>query len=295
MRNTLLTIVICLLLAAGCDDKNGSDDKNIEDTTLAADTVTEVIQDMNVPDLVQEIRTPDIVCKPQCEGMQCGDDGCGGSCGQCSGAQESCLDKQCVCKPSCTGKECGDDGCGNECGHCEPPYHCEGNKCECTPDCKGKECGYDGCLGECGSCESPYSCDNGTCACAFGTCTPDDNLDEVCSGEPLGACGIWECSEADCCQKGKLPPADCCMSKEDCRDCINLETLELLPCPETILDGFVTNKCTTDSCGLNNECKHFDKVVFGECNDNNPCTTDACMPDNGMCTHVDIPDCVPEG
>ncbi|MBM4356391.1 MAG: hypothetical protein FJ109_21790, partial [Deltaproteobacteria bacterium] len=30
-------------------------------------------------------------CKPSCDGLQCGDDGCGGTCGACSGAQDQCL------------------------------------------------------------------------------------------------------------------------------------------------------------------------------------------------------------
>ena len=48
---------------------------------------------------------------PNCVNKQCGDDGCGGSCGTCGGA-ESCVNNQCVCQPNCDGKQCGGDGCG---------------------------------------------------------------------------------------------------------------------------------------------------------------------------------------
>ncbi len=57
-------------------------------------------------------------CKPACAGKVCGDDGCGGSCGECEGFQEACVDGQCVCQPDCAGKACGDDGCGGSCGSC---------------------------------------------------------------------------------------------------------------------------------------------------------------------------------
>src|SRR5687768_12951258 len=59
------------------------------------------------------------------------------------------------CTASCTNKECGDDGCGGSCGSCPlaAPF-CVQNTCEvsCTPDCTNKECGDDGCGGSCGSC-----------------------------------------------------------------------------------------------------------------------------------------------
>jgi hypothetical protein len=58
-------------------------------------------------------------CAPQCEGKQCGPDGCGGACGWCPGTQ-SCHDGKCIdvqgCYPQCTAKMVGeDDGCGGVC------------------------------------------------------------------------------------------------------------------------------------------------------------------------------------
>ena len=61
-----------------------------------------------------------IVCTPNCDGKECGDDGCGGVCGTCQEG-ETCNDNgSCVseCVPNCDGKECGDDGCGDVCGIC---------------------------------------------------------------------------------------------------------------------------------------------------------------------------------
>ena len=48
-------------------------------------------------------------CEQECEGKECGDDGCGGSCGNCA-PSDTCINGQCVCVPTCAGKECGDDG-----------------------------------------------------------------------------------------------------------------------------------------------------------------------------------------
>ena len=92
---------------------------------------------------VQPDQAPD-VCVPQCEGKQCGPDGCGGTCGTCTGT-DVCNEQtgQCgPCQPNCEGKECGDDGCGGECGTCpsDKPVCTKEGKCveQCTlPDTWG--------------------------------------------------------------------------------------------------------------------------------------------------------------
>ena len=102
---------------------------------------------------------PDTCCTPQCGGKQCGDDGCGGSCGSC-GVGFECASNQCaVCQPKCDGKVCGGDGCGGSCGGCEGGTQCgpEGQCLACVPDCKGMQCGDDGCGGSCGTCETDCS------------------------------------------------------------------------------------------------------------------------------------------
>ena len=57
------------------------------------------------------------MCKLECSGKNCGDDGCGGSCGECSEEGALCLDGIC-CAPDCEGRVCGTDGCGDSCGEC---------------------------------------------------------------------------------------------------------------------------------------------------------------------------------
>lgn len=107
-------------------------------------------------------------CQPKCEGKQCGDDGCGGSCGFCNdgatcSAQGTC---QTTCVPSCLNKDCGSDGCGGSCGSCPAGSSCNvAGICEmsCQPNCAGKTCGSDGCGGICGVCGPDEACKQGAC------------------------------------------------------------------------------------------------------------------------------------
>jgi len=119
-----------------------------------------------------------------CTGKECGSDGCGGTCGTCTGPQDACVEGLCVCQGTCSGKTCGDDGCGGGCGTCElyevctdafacacmdGAVACGDLCCEpevqvcadgvcCAPDCAGKECGVDGCGGSCGDCDPDQFC-----------------------------------------------------------------------------------------------------------------------------------------
>jgi len=79
------------------------------------------------------------LCVANCDGKNCGDDGCNGSCGSCSG-QDACSNGICVCQPACDGKECGADGCGDDCGPCPNGSYCDNDQC------KVGECGGSGVL-----------------------------------------------------------------------------------------------------------------------------------------------------
>lgn len=147
------------------------------------------------------------VCVANCD-RECGDDGCGGSCGSCGGMD--CIDGWCTeidypclwiecgmdqgedcgecddgltcdwgtCRnAACDGKECGDDGFGGSCGECGPLSGTECDDGVCVeipvPDCYEKECGDDGIGGSCGECDEGAYCDDiGHCVvpCVF----PDD-------------------------------------------------------------------------------------------------------------------------
>ncbi|MCB9543773.1 MAG: chitobiase/beta-hexosaminidase C-terminal domain-containing protein [Myxococcales bacterium] len=157
-------------------------------------------QACNVP-----ARRCEAVCVPQCAGRNCGDDGCGGVCGNCLGGQRCeagvCRD---VCQPACAGRECGGDGCGGTCGMCPQGEACDDGTCEaiCTPDCAGRVCGPDGCGGFCGNCGIGAFCTAaGRCEAV---CVPDcdgrECGDNGCGGD-CGGCGPAEqCSGAGICE-----------------------------------------------------------------------------------------------
>ena len=109
------------------------------------------------------------LCAPDCEGLNCGSDGCGSECGACAPGW-GCMAGICVemCSPDCTGKECGDNGCGGSCGICDDGFNCDAGTCVpgCETDCTGKECGDDGCGGSCGACPEGCFCGAGACSCA---------------------------------------------------------------------------------------------------------------------------------
>jgi len=136
-------------------------------------------------------------CQPNCTDKQCGDDGCGGSCGPCPAGQ-SCDAGKCKpgqCQPDCAGKQCGDDGCGGSCGVCAAGQTCKSGKCEaaCVPACSGKDCGPDGCGGSCGVCPASFTCQSSKC---LPGCNPDCTAKECGDDGCGGLCGA--------CQQGQI-------------------------------------------------------------------------------------------
>lgn len=127
-------------------------------------------------------------CVPDCDGKQCGDDGCGGKCGTpCSAGKASCLGPASIQfpgNPQCNGTtfQCEVVGVsGSPCPQgqvCQPDV-AAGAKCVvagggCTPNCTNKTCGDDGCGGSCGECGPNGYCDyTGGQQCVTGLHCPD--------------------------------------------------------------------------------------------------------------------------
>ena len=137
-------IIIVVLFALGCGETDAVDPDSSGDVGV----MTEVTGG------------GELQCVAQCDGKDCGPDGCGGSCGVCRTEVYSCIDGVCEppCIVDCEGKDCGDDGCGGNCGDCEIQYGddwtCSDGVCvpPCVPDCEDKQCEPDGCGGTCGWC-----------------------------------------------------------------------------------------------------------------------------------------------
>ena len=117
------------------------------------------------------------------------------------------------CEQQCDGAQCGDDGCGKVCGTCPDGWECDGGICACVPDCEGRECGKDGCGGACGTCVALELCTQ-----IFTCLTKDDatpwtggvlkiNLLEVSNGGLPGYAldldgDPWTCAPPGNCQDG---------------------------------------------------------------------------------------------
>jgi hypothetical protein len=191
-------------------------------------------------------------CEPACVDKTCGDDGCGGTCGNCSSGQH-CEDHSCVvdaCTPDCSGKQCGANGCGGTCGTCDAGMTCSAaGTCMCEPNCQGKQCGANGCGGTCGTCDSGMTCSAaGTCMCEP-DCQGKQCGSDGCGGT-CGACGAGlvcdtnagacqaSCS-ADC--TGKTCGDDGCGGS--CGTCTGGLTCN------TAAQCACTPQCTGKSCG----------------------------------------------
>jgi len=126
-------------------------------------------------------------CVPNCSGRQCGDDGCGGSCGSCDG-----------------GKTCSDNGL---CGDCDgPDAVCVSGDCGNDNACQTVQCNdQDGCANVALPDGTSCSLDEQLCGggeCKLGYCVPDasPHPDDICGDlPPVGLCDghvLRKCGDA---------------------------------------------------------------------------------------------------
>jgi hypothetical protein len=167
------------------------------------------------------------MCEPQCQGKRCGDNGCDGNCGTCSGGTKCSPDFECVeCTASsdctstnpcsrgtCSGGNCRFDELSGT--RCEGTGTCRSGSC-CQPDCRRK-CGGDddGCGGTCRNpCSTGQTCDEGACsspptqtvqACTTSDTCPGGGIGPDAQGciSGLGYCSIY-CASSSACSSGRL-------------------------------------------------------------------------------------------
>lgn len=236
-------------------------------------------------------------CKPDCDGRECGGDGCGGICGACGELEECDAEGQCACyfelcdglccldlevchegaccKPSCEDRECGDDGCGGVCGYCSDEFKCTDEVCQDGACVFLMEPGW--CLID-EVCVAQGNNPEGELCMYCDPASEPEGWSEVPQGYPCGAGNV--CFKGSCCPKkehclGKICGDDGCGG--DCGDCSDgdvcngQESCTSGGCLEgTPLDCADDDPCTIDWCDPVAGCNH-DPDNVGECSDDNEC------------------------
>ena len=208
----LVTVLTALLLCATACSDGGGGDKDVDSGV--------------------DIKP----CLPQCEGKECGPDGCEDFCGFCQSGykcQEGTCEVECI--PACAGVECGDGGCGVSCGACADGMKCEEGECvaDCTDDCSYGQSGCDGAFRlVCGyhdedpcldwsppeSCPPESPCTDGECLCPTDCegkeCGSDGCGNQCGTCNPLGSCsdGLCVCNWGACKDGDNL--TEVCENKE---------------------------------------------------------------------------------
>ncbi len=211
-------------------------------------------------------------CVADCEGLVCGSDGCGGSCGDCAGA---CLDNLvCMDGPGCISQsEPMCDGCA-----------CQGCVCEMDPFCC--ETAWDSicvseCVDDCGGCLTLDNCGDGSCVLedqeTCFTCPEDCGCgeDKSCF---QNACCATECNADNGCQDDSCGGICPCESEE--------AVCWAGACCEAACEAGMG--CQSDGCGGTCPCDGEEEVCFGgeccvpSCEDK-VCGDDGCGGNCGNC------------
>ena len=110
------------------------------------------------------------------------------------------------CTPSCERKICGDDGCGGTCGECAAGFTCDNGHCLCASP-RALVCG--GCIDlltdaqHCGLCS--MGCDGRAPVCFHGMCCTSSTGD-ICQCALSGSA----CDTETCCTDGPCLPTGLC-------------------------------------------------------------------------------------
>jgi hypothetical protein len=285
MRKYLyLPLITIALLTMGLALQNCGDNEGTKECETNQDCVDKYGAGSWCDRTVWECRT----CSPNCTGLCCGDDGCGGTCPdncptgyfcdtdcackedvECTtdqecvnlyGANYTCnlVSKECECNANCSGKCCGDDGCGATCpDNCTAPMTCNTTTCACEGCTDDSQCGATEC------------CINGTCtamACGTLECGPDP----VCGKE----CG--PCQDPLCCENGACttcPTIQLCPSGQECTQVGSSGSMGCVIPPSTVPPGNETD-CADDGCDGNYLCYCQDET----------CSASQCVENCGECT-----------
>ena len=149
------------------------------------------------------------------------------------------------CEPQCAGLDCGSDGCGGSCGECPSGWTCSEGTCIQDPFPNGEACASAAqCLN--GSCVDGVCCDT---ACP-GACEACDQPESkgTCTVVPAGDAGAAECAPYVCDGQSKGCPATCTTAAQcvDGAECVEGKCQTADPCAGLTLEGC----CTTDGASV---------------------------------------------
>ncbi len=174
------------------------------------------------------------ICTPSCTSKQCGDDGCGGTCGSCAPGQ-ICQEGKCIftdsgcaetLMPGCNGCDCESCVCqmmpeccmafgwwgGGWTGKCVEQCKKCGGCSSCQPDCAGRTCGPDGCGGSCGTCDGAIcNLQEGKCVPCVASCTGKECGSDGCGGS-CGKCDPGSTCNEGVCEDAPQGTGRCCPS-----------------------------------------------------------------------------------
>ena len=183
----------------------------------------------------QEVCYLDLCCAPACEGLECGDDGCGGVCGSCDDSSV-CTSDECVeglCQNALVlecddGNTCTDDTCDPTIGCVVSPVD-DSTPCADDDICDGEEV----CLaGECVA-GQPVDCSGIDGACLLPECNPETGLCDLPADDGLACDDGNGCTLDDSCVAGECSGVACegmdlmCVAEE----CVQM------PCGALQFDG----------------------------------------------------------
>jgi len=243
-----------------------------------------------------------------------------------AGLFAACDSKPDPCVPACEGMQCGDDGCGGSCGECEAPLTCNhvsqcqgharmGEACRASEECESGLCVLFGVgVGYCSllDCQGPADCVNQAAGeDALMCCAPGDGLGSWCQKiEPGFACGDQDTTCGGSCEgqgdSACAPDHRCvnnlcgicthtCETQQDCLDCSSTKYpgANFLCQPtgggQSFCIAEIYLDCTASSqCCLGEVCTYYDTGIGihlkGECYSSGPLATGTeCDEDDDQC------------
>ncbi|MBM4370529.1 MAG: hypothetical protein FJ098_02695, partial [Deltaproteobacteria bacterium] len=274
--------------------------------------LADLLEVLDVTD-TKDVRPDADACVPLCEaeGRECGDDGCGGSCGDC-GEGFVCVDFLCL-ESGAPGTPCGGDGDCDD-GPCIGP---DGGRF-CSATCDGEGDCPEGWLcvpqpDEAGTicvpaCPDAPTCDELEALCGF----PEDGCGtylwcgdcgefELCNKDFVCVCAFLSCGGA-CCAQGETCKAGACTSPCDppcgpCEDCVGT-ACQPKTCTPSCGPGFHCDcgACLPggkpgDPCSVSSPCMDGLECVGGVCCGTTDATCDGIDDDCDGFTDEDyVPD-----